>query len=105
MNLQFAANRIHIHATADEFQQLCDNRTLTLDVPLPHGHAFRAKLNTISSSDWLCESDPTGLWLSMPRRELRELAAAQPGQVGLVHHFDTQRGDLEISFEVDDRPN
>jgi hypothetical protein len=105
MNLRFAPNSIRIRTTAAEFKQLCENRTLSLDVPLPHGHAFRAKVNTAATGDWQFDSDPTGMWLSLPRQELDNLAQELPSRIGIIHRFGTQQGELQISFEVDTKSN
>ncbi|MGC3979656.1 MAG: hypothetical protein QM808_00165 [Steroidobacteraceae bacterium] len=100
MNLRFAAHSIRIRMSADEFAQLHAGKSLGLEVPLPRGHAFRAKVNQ-SSGDWQFDSDPTGLWLSVPRVELNSLAQELPSRQGLLHAFNTQQGELQISLEVD----
>lgn len=100
MNLRFATHSIRIRVSADEFTQLRSGKSLALEVPLPRGHAFRAKVNQ-SGSEWQFDSDPTGLWLSVPRAELESLANALPTREGVIHSFPTQQGDLQISIEVD----
>ncbi len=101
MNLRFAQHSIRIRTTADEFAQLHAGKALGLEVPLPRGHAFRAKVNQSNTGDWQFDSDPTGMWLSIPRIELDHLAQALPSKEGVVHSFGTNHGELQISLEVD----
>jgi hypothetical protein len=101
MNLRFDTHSIRIRVSNDEFTLLQAGKPLGLDVTLPHGHAFRAKVNRSNTSDWQFDSDPTGLWLSIPRGELEELAQALPSKGGVAHAFGTHRGELQISLEVD----
>jgi hypothetical protein len=100
MNLRFADNSLRIRVTADEFAQLHAGQSLALQVSLPRGHEFRLKLNQ-GSGDWQFDSDPTGLWLSIPRAELAALAQRLPSKEGIAHGFATQHAELQISFEVD----
>lgn len=100
MNLRFATHSIRIRVSADEFNQLRSGKSLALEVPLPRGHAFRAKVNQ-SVTDWQFDSDPTGLWLSIPRKELDTLANALPNREGVLHGFSTNHGELQVSLEVD----
>lgn len=101
MNLRFDSHSIRIRVSNDEFQQLQAGKALGLDVSMPRGHAFRAKVNRSNTSDWQFDSDPTGLWLSIPRIELENLAQALPSKEGLAHAFGTHHGELQISLEVD----
>jgi hypothetical protein len=101
MNLRFDTHSIRIRVSNDEFQRLQAGKSLGLDVSLPHGHAFRAKVNRSNNSDWQFDSDPTGLWLSIPRVELDGLAQALPSKEGVVHAFGTHHGELQITLEVD----
>ena len=104
MNLRFAAHSIRVRVSPEEFTQLHGGKPLGLDVPLPQGHSFRVKVNRSNNTDWQFESDPTGLWLSIPRTELDGLSQELPSKEGVVHAFGTNRGDLQVSFEVDVKP-
>jgi hypothetical protein len=70
-------------------------------VPLPRGHMFRTKVNQSNAAEWSFDSDPTGLWLSVPRSELDALAQRLPSKQGVTHAFNTQRGELEVTLDVD----
>ncbi len=100
MNLRFAAHSIRVRVSSDEFEQLHAGKSLGLEVSLPHGHMFRAKVNQ-GSGDWQFDSDPTGLWLSVPRHELDLLAQELPSREGIAHSFSTHHGELQVSVEVD----
>jgi hypothetical protein len=101
MNLRFATNSIRVRITAEELEQLRAGKPMGLEVPLPRGHVFRAKINLVSDAEWHFDSDPTGLWLSLPRSEIDTLANELPSKEGMSHTFSTHHGDLEVSFEVD----
>ena len=105
MNLRFDAHGIRIRVSSDEFERLHTGKSLGLEVPLPRGHAFRAKVNQSNSNDWQFDSDPTGLWLSIPRAELDALAQTLPNKEGVMHGFGTHYGELQISLEVDVKAN
>lgn len=100
MNLRFATQGIRIRVSTDELMQLQAGKSLGLEVSLPRGHAFRAKVNQ-SNADWLFDSDPTGLWFSIPRAELEALARTMPSKEGVTHVFSTNHGELQVALEVD----
>ncbi|MGE0116082.1 MAG: hypothetical protein AB7T07_14520 [Steroidobacteraceae bacterium] len=100
MNLRFATQSIRIRISTEELAQLQAGKSLGLEVSLPRGHSFRAKVNQ-SNAEWQFDSDPTGLWFSIPRAELELLAQGAPSKEGMMHVFDTHHGELQISLEVD----
>ena len=104
MNLRFATHSIRVRVTSDEFAQLRVGKPMGLEVPLPHGHLFRAKVNMAANGDWHFDSDPTGMWISVPRNELDNLAQGLPNKEGIAHAFNTHHGELQVSFEVDVKP-
>jgi len=101
MNMRFAENSIRLRVTGDEFAQLRIGKTMALEVTLPQGHLFRAKLNMALTGDWDFNSDPTGMWISVPRKEIDALADELPSKEGIEHAFATQKGELQVSLEVD----
>jgi len=102
MNFKFAANSIRVRISTDEFSQLRSGKTLSLEVPLTGHHVFRAKLN-LSIDQWHFDSDPTGMWVSVPRAEVEALGEALPSKDGIEHQFVTNKDDLTVSLEVDVR--
>jgi hypothetical protein len=101
MNLRFATHSMRLRLTPEEFTQLHSGKNLALEVALPRGHAFRLKVNQSSVVDWRFDSDPTGLWLTVPRSELDALAQSLPSKHGITHAFTTTQGELQIVLEVD----
>lgn len=101
MNLRFAAHSIRVRVSKEEFEQLHSGKALGLEVSLPRGHVFRAKVNQSNTNEWQFDSDPTGLWLSIPRSELDTLAGALPAREGVTRAFGTNHGELQVSLEVD----
>lgn len=105
MNMRFAENSIRLRVTSDEFAQLRIGKTMALEVPLPQGHLFRAKLNMAPNGHWHFDSDPTGMWISVPRQDIDALAGELPSKEGVAHAFATQKGELQVSLEVDVKRN
>ena len=54
-------------------------------------------------SGWQLESDPTGIWITIPKTELQQLADSLPSREGIEHAFDVEEGTVTVSFEVDVR--
>ena len=70
---------------------------------LPRSHQFRANVSVTSIGDWQLDSDPTGLWLTLPRSAIEELLQELPRKEGLEHEFETNGSKLGVAFEVDMR--
>jgi hypothetical protein len=50
---------------------------------------------------WQLESDPTGIWIAIPRSQLQALAETVPSKEGIERSFETAQGALTVTFEVD----
>ena len=50
---------------------------------------------------WQLESDPTGIWVSIPRAQLEAFGKTLPSKEGIEHGFETAQGSVTVSFEVD----
>jgi hypothetical protein len=102
MKLRFSSEDIRIRVTCDEFEQLARGGSLALEVQLPHLHVFRLAVRTVAVGDWMLESDPTGLWLSIPQSKLNEFAQALPSREGMTYDFHAGNGKAtRVVFEVD----
>jgi hypothetical protein len=101
MNVRFSDRQIRFRILRSELDRLLSGRSLTLDVPMPRGHQFRASVNITSLGDWQLDSDPTGMWLSMPRAVLESLAQSLPSKEGIEHQFTMDGQVLAVAFEVD----
>jgi hypothetical protein len=102
MNVRFSEGSVRCRVKRGELAKLLAGRALTLEVSLPRDHAFRLSVRPSSLAQWQLESDPTGLWLTIPTTELQKLAESLPSREGLTHAFElTDGGSVVFSFEVD----
>lgn len=102
MNIRLAQGAVRIRVSRAEFDTLLSSRALTLEVALPRNHVFRVNVRPAAIGNWSLDSDPTGLWLTIPRAELETLAQSLPSRDGLEHAFElASDGSVLVSFEVD----
>ena len=101
MNVRFSDRHIRFRVTRQELERLLAGRSLSLDVPMPRAHQFRASVSVTPIGDWQLDSDPTGMWLSLPRSALEEMIQDLPRKEGLEHSFETSGSTLGVAFEVD----
>jgi hypothetical protein len=104
MNIKFSPQALRCRVTRAELDRLLTGRAVTLEVELPRHHHFRASVQPSATGGWQLDTDPTGLWLTIPRGELEALAETLPRKEGLEHAFPVAGGrEIEVSFEVDVR--
>jgi hypothetical protein len=101
MNIRFSDRHIRFRVSRAEFERLLAGRSLALDVPMPRAHQFRASVSVTPIGDWLLDSDPTGLWLTLPRAAVEALLQELPRKEGVEHEFETNGSKLTLAFEVD----
>jgi hypothetical protein len=101
MNVRFSEQAIRCRATSAELQQLLTGRALTLELNLPRDRRFRLSVRPAALETWQLDSDPTGIWLSIPRSQLQALAETLPSKEGLERSFETAQGSVTVRFEVD----
>ncbi len=103
MKVRFSEQAVRCRVTRMELDRLLSGRSVALIVPLPHNHVFRLSVRpAVVAHGWQLESDPTGLWLTIPRHDLESLAQSLPSKEGLEQCFDVPAGGtLRVSFEVD----
>lgn len=102
MNLRFSPDSIRFRVNHEEFAQLLAGRAVSLELPLPKDHVYRASVRPSVLGKWQLERDPTGLWLTIPAGELAALSEALPSREGLRHKFDLTSGNsIEVAVEVD----
>lgn len=104
MNVRFSPCAIRCRVTRDELGQLLASGTLKLAVGLPRNHSLQVTVRAAVFGPWHLESDPTGIWIGIPREELLQLSQSLPSREGVAHAFALD-GDrqLQVSFEVDVR--
>ena len=102
MNVRFSPQGVRFRITRDELEQLFSGRAVVMHVALPGQHAFQASVAPDKFGSWRLDSDPTGMWLAIPRTQLDTFAGGVPTAEGLTHSFELANGgSLELSFEVD----
>ena len=101
MNVRFSDRAIRCRGTSAELQQLLTGRAIELDICLPRDRRFRVNVRPSALQRWQLESDPTGIWVSIPRSELEALAQTLPSKEGVEHEFETSQGGVVVKFEVD----
>lgn len=104
MNIKLSAAALRCRVSAQELQVLLSSRAIALELELPRNHHFRVDIKPSLVGGWKLDSDPTGLWLSIPHHELESLSRTLPSRKGLEHAFDLASGGVvRVEFEVDVR--
>lgn len=104
MNIRFAPGQVRFRIDRSELEILLGGRALAMRVDLPGQHAFTASVNPDRLGTWRLDSDPTGMWLAIPRKQLAVFEDGVPTAEGLTHRFElASGGELELAFEVDVR--
>ena len=91
MDVKFSGQALYCHISRSELETLASGRSVDLKVALPRNHEFRVSLRpSFMSADrggWQLESDPTGIWLTIPRSELEQLGQTTTFAERLVRDF------------------
>ena len=104
MNIKFSDQSVRCRVTRDELDVLLLGRAVVLDVPLPRDHKFRLNVRPAATGLWQLDSDPTGLWLTIPRDDIASLSETLPSKQGITHEFPlSNRSSVAVTFEVDVR--
>lgn len=102
MNIRFADHSIRCRITNAELESLLSGRALALTLALPRDRAFRVNIRPSTLEQWQLDSDPTGLWITVPNSALAELSQSLPSRFGLERQFDFPAGDyVLVNVEVD----
>ena len=77
MDVRFSGQSLFCQITRSELARLSSGRALDLIVQLPRDHSFHLSLRPSPMSadrgGWQLDSDPTGIWMTVPRAELELL--------------------------------
>jgi hypothetical protein len=101
MKVRFSEQAIRCRATVAELQQLLTGRALALELCLPRDRKFRVNVRPAALGNWQLDSDPTGIWVAIPRAQLQALAETVPRKEGIEESFETAQGSVKVVFEVD----
>jgi hypothetical protein len=95
---------LRVRVTRAELDALLSSRAVDLHLELPRNHIFRINVRPAVIGGWRLESDPTGIWISIPRADLEALSQSLPSREGLEHAFELASDrSVQVSFEVDIR--
>jgi hypothetical protein len=104
VNVRFSAGAVRCRVTPLELEELLRAGILKLAVALPRNHQLQVTVRAAALSAWQLDSDPTGLWIGIPRGEIQQLSLGLPSREGIAHRFDLEAAQqLQVSFEVDVR--
>lgn len=102
MNIRFSPGALRCRVNQAELESLLVGRAVALEVALPRHHTFRLNVRPAAVGGWGLESDPTGMWITIPRAELESLSQSLPSKEGIEKSFDVDSGSqVNVSFEVD----
>ena len=101
MIVEFATAQIRIRCTREEYDELVRGRSVELDASLPGRRKIAFNVASTLTGGWRLEADPTGVWLSLPRDDLR---VTEP-PVTLAHEFAIDAGSsLRVRVEFTPLP-
>ncbi|HKQ83738.1 MAG TPA: hypothetical protein VJS42_16215 [Steroidobacteraceae bacterium] len=103
MNLRLSEHSLRWRVSRAEVDVLLSGRAVKLLLALPRAHSFQVVVRMSAIQGWQLDSDPTGLWLTVPRAELQALADSLPTKEPIEHVLDIDGRELKLSFEVDVR--
>lgn len=104
MNVRLAPQEVRFRVTREEFGQLHAGRAVAMSVSLPGQHAFKASIAPDRFGMWRLDSDPTGMWLALPKSSLDPFAEGVPSTEGIEQRFELANGGfVTVVFEVDVR--
>jgi hypothetical protein len=103
MNVRLTADSVRCRLTPAEFDRLSSGRAVELVVSLPRNHAFKINVRPSALNQWQLDSDPTGIWITVPAGELKSFAATLPSREGVERSFDLDAGSISVILEVDVR--
>jgi len=109
MRVRFSEQAMRCRVTRAELDRLLSGGAVALSVALPRKHSFSLSVRPAAPviGQWQLDSDPTGLWLTIPHGELASLAQSLPSKEGIEHAFDLANGEtsgggrIVVSFDVD----
>ena len=109
MDVRFSGQALYCQITRSELERLSAGLSVDLIFQLPKHRSFRVSLRPSAMSaergGWQLDSDPTGIWLTIPRSELQMLGQTTTFAERLVRNFENVQAILEAlpDEEKDDR--
>lgn len=111
MDVRFSGQTLYCQISRSELGCLAAGRAIDLKVALPRHHAFRMSVRPSAMSadrgGWQIETDPTGIWLTIPRTELELLGQTTTFAERLMREFPvsaTETVKVVLEAVADDSP-
>ena len=105
MDVHFSGQALHCQMSRAELQRLSSGRSVELQVALPRNHSFKISIRpTAIAADrggWQLDSDPTGIWLTVPRAQVELLGQTTSFAERLMREFPVSSGSqVQVILEV-----
>lgn len=105
MDVRFSGQSFYCQITRSELERLSSGRAIDLIVQLPRHHSFRVSVRPSPMSaergGWQLDSDPTGIWLTIPRAELELLGQTTTFAERLIRDFPVSDSEhLQVILEA-----
>ena len=96
MDVRFSGQSLFCQITRSELERLVSGLSIDLIFQLPKHRSFRVSLRPSSMSadrgGWQLDSDPTGIWLTVPRVELQMFGQTTTFAERLTRDFPASDG-------------
>ncbi|HEY5755170.1 MAG TPA: hypothetical protein VIU34_05070 [Steroidobacter sp.] len=105
MDVRFSGQALYCQISRAELATLTSGRSVDLIVSLPKHRTFRVSVRPSAMSadrgGWQLDSDPTGLWLTIPRAELEQLGQTETFAERLMRDFPvTSSQQIQVIVEA-----
>jgi hypothetical protein len=91
MDVRFSGQALYCQISRSELDRLLSGRSVDLQVSLPRSHSFRVSVRPSAlpadRGGWQLDSDPTGIWLTLPRAEIELLGQTTTFAERLMRDF------------------
>ena len=91
MDVRFTRSALYCQISRTELDRLASGRAIELQLELPRHHFFRVSVRpSVMSADrggWQLDSDPTGVWITVPHADLALLGQTKTFAERLMREF------------------
>jgi hypothetical protein len=105
VDVRFTNQSLYCQIDRSELARLSSGRAIDLVVQLPKHHSFRMSVRpsplSADRGGWQLDSDPTGMWLTIPRAELELLGQTTTFAERLIRDFPvSDHEQLQVILEA-----
>ncbi len=105
MDVRFSGQSLYCQITRSELHRLSSGLSVDLIFQLPKHRSFRVSLRPSAMSadrgGWQLDSDPTGIWLTIPRTELQMFGQTTTFAERVVRDFAVSENEnLQVILEA-----